>query len=141
MNKQALLVIAALQSFYCNSILLGSNPPKHLYHVRLMFKGIQLLRLCQRKQIIFQRCSVCCALRGGHSTQLIWVFAEAHWFISVLVSPWTSSRKRKTEVENWKKREAKLLLLYTALLVTQCALLRENCGRSLCFPSNILNTF
>lgn len=62
MNKQALLVIAALKSFYCNSILLGSNSPKHPYHGRLMFKGIQPLLLCQRKQIIFQRCSVCCAL-------------------------------------------------------------------------------
>lgn len=71
------------------------------------------------------------------STQLVWV----SWFISTLVSPWAISRKRKTEMENWKKRELKLLLLYTALVVTQRVLLRGNCGRLLCFPSNILNIF
>lgn len=57
-----MLVIAALQRFYCNSIHLGSNPPKHPYHGTLMFRGIPSLLLQQRNQIISQRCSLCCAL-------------------------------------------------------------------------------
>lgn len=55
-------VIAALQRFYCNDIRLGSNPPKHPYHGRMVSKGIQHLLVHQRKKILFQRCSMCSVL-------------------------------------------------------------------------------
>lgn len=86
--------------------------------------------------------NVLCALRGRHSVRR-WseCVLQTHWFIIILASPWTISRKRKTEGANWKKRKVKVLLLDVVLLVTQYALFRENCGRLLCFPSNVLNIF
>lgn len=82
--------------------------------------------------------SILCTLRGRPSVRS-WseCTQQTRWFITILVSPWTITRKRKTDRAKWKKKEVKLLLLDAALLVTEYVLFRENCGRLLCFPSNI----